>query len=151
MVVERPGFLEGGMTGAGRRPNQRDFLPSDRRGGPSARLGDRQERRHSGATVDGPDSVCLGVCEDRASGQRAPPRETWNQGPWFKSQLAMCPGQMVLASLGLRFPVCEMGSRTPMTKNWWLETSILIADVFGKLTMYQAQLIPTITLGANAI
>lgn len=76
---ERAGFLEGGMTGAGRRPNQRDFLAPDGRGGPSARPGDRQERRHSGATADGPDSVCLGVCEDTASGQRAPPRETWNQ------------------------------------------------------------------------
>lgn len=143
MVVERPGFLERGMTGAGRRPNQRDFLESDRCGGPSARPGDRQERRHSGATVDGPDSVCLGVCEDRASGQRALPCETWNQGPRFKSQLAVCLRQMALASLGLGFPVCEMGSRIPTTRNHWLETSILIADISGKLTIYQAQLVPT--------
>lgn len=135
---ERAGFLEGGMTGAGRRPNQRDFLASDRRGGPSARPGDRQGRRHSGATADGPDSVCLGVCEDRASGQGTPPRETWNPGPRFKSQLCsfldVGLGQMALASLGLRFPICEMGSRAPTIKNRWVETSLLIVPVSCKLT-----------------
>lgn len=84
---ERAGFFEGGMTGAGRRPNQRDFRALDGCGGPSARLGDRQGRRHSGATADGPDSVRLGVFEDTASGQCAPPREMRNRGPRFKSKL----------------------------------------------------------------
>ena len=71
-----------------------DFLALDGRGSPSARPGDRQGRRHSGATADGPDSVRLGVFEDIASGQCAPPRETWNQGRRYK-----------IPALSLRVPV----------------------------------------------
>lgn len=75
------------MTGAGRRPNQIDFLALHGRGGPSAGPGDQQGRRHSGAATDGPDSVHLGVSEDRPLGQRAPPHGIQHQGPRLQSQL----------------------------------------------------------------
>lgn len=149
---ERAGFFEGGMTGTGRRPNRMDFLALDGRGSPSARPGDRQGRRHSGATVDGPDSVRLGVFEDIASGQCAPPRETWNQGRRYKIpalSLPSCVQRMALASLGLGFPICEMGSRAPTTDSCWMETSALPADMSCKLPMCQAHPVPITTLGGD--
>lgn len=70
------GFLDGDMTGAGKTPNQTDFLALDRHGRvPAPGLGAGPGRRHSGAIADGPDSVRPGVFEDRPlGGQCAPPR-----------------------------------------------------------------------------
>lgn len=52
-----------------------------------------------------------------------------------------------LSLSGPRFPTYEMGSRAPTSKNHWMGTIRLIADMSYKLTRCQAHLVPTTTLG----
>lgn len=141
------------MTGAGRRPNQIDFQERDGHGGPSARPGDQQ-----GSTLwshtDGPGSVCLGVSEDRPLGRCAPLHGIWNQGPQFKSQLchflAVYLGRTALATLGLRFSVCGVGSKAPITKNRWTGTTMLVTAAMScKLNTYWVHLVPATTRGSG--
>jgi hypothetical protein len=71
--------------------------------------------------MDGPDSVCLGLFEDRPLGQGIRPCGIWNQGHQFKSQLCQC-----LA-----------------TVNCWREVKALTADMSYELTVCQAHLLLT--------
>lgn len=75
------------MTGAGRRPNQIDFLALDRReskrqaGAEPARKATLPRPPRMGLTP-----VHLGVFEHRPWGQHAPPRGILCQGPQLESQ-----------------------------------------------------------------